>query len=303
MKKIILLLFLFLSLSAKEITPNEVYSKVMIIQDRVYCLLKYYGVKHDHKGIIARNEVNVNLKPRSVWQKSYEVFIKLNMLRSAHGFPIVTPVNILPVLHLNPNLVYEQAERILTELDLFMFQLGIKCKPTIKVKNYRSKTSLDVYNAFGHVSASLDELNKNSVTSSYVFAENMRIYDDITLLLEALDIEDHTIPKKKNKSASYKENLNVGLKTLEKIKQLQIVAGVDFIDFTNYKRVDPDIGDVFSVTEMILAELQTLKAYLHIEAITPPAVHYDSKTQAEVYQLMSWNLRKLELIKSLIRSR
>jgi hypothetical protein len=50
---------------------------------------------------------------------------------------------------------------------------------------------------------------------------------------------------------------------------------------------------------MIIAELQTIKAYLGIPNITPAAAQYQLKTPAEVDQLMSWNLRKLNLIHSL----
>ena len=54
---------------------------------------------------------------------------------------------------------------------------------------------------------------------------------------------------------------------------------------------------------MILSELQTIKAYIGLKTITPAAVTYKTKTPPEVDQLMSWNLRKLELINTLSRGR
>jgi len=55
------------------------------------------------------------------------------------------------------------------------------------------------------------------------------------------------------------------------------------------------------MTQMVLAELQTIKAYIGIDTITPGAARYTTKTPAEVDQLMGWNLRKLDLIKSIVR--
>ncbi len=48
---------------------------------------------------------------------------------------------------------------------------------------------------------------------------------------------------------------------------------------------------------MIIAELQTIKAYIGLKHyITPVATTYRDKTPAHVEQLMSWNLRKVSLI-------
>ena len=303
MKKLLLLLIMLtLSLSAKSMTPNEVYSQVMLIQEEVHYLLKYYNTPHDHDGIMERVHVRTKLKPRNVWQKSYEIMVKINILRNEYNLPTVEPVNMAPVLDLNPDLVYEQTQRILTELKIFRVRLGIKDR-VYKLKTYKGKTPLDVYIGLSHVSASLDELNKGGVTPSFVFGENMRVYDDISLVLQYFNIEDKTIPAKKNIEATPTDTFNVGMKTLERIKQLQIIAGIDFVDFNDFKKDVSTPSEVFGITQMILSELQTIKAYLGLKTITPAATAYKTKTPAEVNQLMSWNLRKLELIKSLTRSR
>jgi hypothetical protein len=299
-KQFLTLILLFSLSTAKEITPNEVYAEVMQITDEIHEILKYFDVEHDHEGIIKRNELNLKLEPRNVWQKSYEVMVKINILRDRHNMPIVEPVNIAPLKNLNPDLVYEQTQRILAELHIFKTRVGI-ADHEHKKYSFKSKTPLDVYNAIGHVSASFDELNGGGVTPSFVFGENMRVYDDITMIIEHLDIEDKTIPAKKNISATPTDTFEVGMKTLEKIKQLQISVGINFVDFSDFQKEESTPSEVFGITQMIIAELQTLKAYLGISTITPAAKQYDNKTPSEVHQLMSWNLRKLELIKSLNR--
>jgi len=205
-----------------------------------------------------------------------------------------------PVLHLNPDLVYEQTQRIQAELKIFFTRESIEF-PKIKRKTYKGKTPLDVFVGLSYVSASFDELNGGRFTPSYVFGEQMRLYDDITLILQHLQISDKTIPKKKNIDATPSDVFKESMKILEKIKQLQIIAGIEFVDFKEFQKGNETPGEVYTITQMILAELQTIKAYLEIDLITPAATKYRTKTPAEVEQLVSWNLRKLNLIKSLIK--
>lgn len=301
--RLLLLLFIVTGLYAKtrEITPSDVYAQVDLIKREVYYLLDYYKIPYDKSKIDKEaNSILTKMKPRNVWQKSYEVLIKINFLRSTHKLPIIEPVNMMPVLHLNPDLVYEQTQRIQTELHIFAIRKNISL-PKFKIKAFTKKVPSDVFRGFTAISLAFDILNKKALTPSHVFGENMRIFDDITLILTALNIEDKTIPSKKNKKATPHDTFIIAQKTLEKIKQLQILAGIDYVDFSTYKKNSPTPSDVFSLSEMIIAELQTLKAYLGITTITPPAHRYKDKTPAEVDQLMHWNLRKLELIDTLIK--
>jgi len=283
---------------AKQITPSEVYGQVMLISKEIHQLLNHFEVDHDHDGILNRVKINTKLKPRNVWQKTYEIMVKINILRSEHNLPTIEPVNMTPVLNLNPDLVYEQTQRILTEFNIFQHRLGIK-QNTFEAKVFKGKTPLDVYIGLSRISASIDELNKGGVTPSFVFGENIRVYDDIGLILQYLNIADKTIPAKKNIKATPNDTFNTGMKILEKIKQLQIIAGIDFVDFSGFRKENQTPSEVFSLTQMIIAELQTIKAYLGIDTITSAATQYKTKTPVEVDQLMSWNLRKLELINSL----
>jgi len=298
MKKVILIFLLCFSLSARTITPNDVYAEVMVISQEVHYLLKYYGIKPNHVEIEERTKISTNLKPRNVWQITYEIMVKINVLRQEYRLPVIEPVNMAPVLHLNPDLVYEQTQRIQTELKIFMIREGIKL-PKLYRKTYTGKTPSDVYIGLNRISALFDELNGGRFTPSYVFGEQMRLYDDITLILQHLHIDDKTIPKKKNIDATPSDVFKESIKILDKIKQLQILAGISFVNFDESLKGKKTPGEVYTITQMILAELQTIKAYLGIELITPAAIMYSTKTPVEVEQLVSWNLRKLNLIHSL----
>ena len=297
MKTLLLMMLFAYNLLAGTITPNEVYSQVMLINKEVHSLLEHYGIKHSDK---EQSKIVVNLKPRDVWQKTYEIAVKINILRASYNLPIIEPVNMAPVLHLNPDLVYEQTQRILTELKIFETREGIHIVHT-KAQKFSDKVPLDVFVGLTQVSLALDALNGAKFTPSYVFGEQMRVHDDITTILDELNIEDNTIPDKKNREDMPKDVYAKSLKVLDKIKQLQIGAGINFVDFSTFKkegmRITPN--EVYTMTEMIIAELQTLKAYLGIKSITPPASIYRTKTPAEASQLVGWNLRKLKLIHSL----
>jgi len=299
MKKLILLIFLTFNLSAREITPSDVYAQVVLIEQEINYMLDYYKIEYNEEKIKRDVKIYAKLKPRDVWQKSYEIMVKINMLRNAHHFPSISPVNMVPVLHLNPNLVYEQTQRIMTEINIFEYMNSIKIKK-FELKHYMGKTPLDVFNGLSYISSALDRINKSSFTPSYVFAQNMRIYDDLSLILGKLNITDNTIPAKVNPKATPKDTFDTGIKILEKIKQLQILAGIGFVDFSSFKKQKATSSDVFTITQMIIAELQTIKAYLGIENITPEAKLYKSKTPVEVDQLMSWNLRKLNLVSNIV---
>lgn len=302
MKNLFLLLLITLSLSAKNITPNEVYSQVMLITEEMHFLLKHYSIEHDHEGILKRTNISTKLKPRNVWQITYEIMVKINILREEYDLPIIEPVKMAPILNLNPDLVYEQTQRILTELNIFKIREGV-ISPKFEIKKYKGKTPLDVFIGLTHVSFSFDELNGGRFSPSYVFGEQMRLYDDITRILQYLRIPDKTIPKKKNINATPEDVFNESMKALSKIKQLQISVGLDFVDFREFKKGNESPGEVYTITQMIIAELQTIKAYLGIKDITASATRYNTKTPIEVEQLVSWNLRKLNLIHSLNKGR
>ena len=168
--KILLLMMLFVwTLSAKNITPSDVYAQVMLIKQEVYGLLQHYHVKYNPKEIKKESQIVAKLKPRDVWQKTYEIAVKINILRQTHNLPLIEPVNMAPVLHLNPDLVYEQTQRILTELKIFETRENITIHHS-KVQKFRGKIPLDVFNGLTQVSIALDTLNGGKFTPSIVKA-------------------------------------------------------------------------------------------------------------------------------------
>jgi len=301
MKKIVLIFLLPFALLAKTITPNDVYAQSILIEKHIHFLLKLYGLKHHHADIIKRTELHTKLKPRNAWQKSYEIMVKVNMLRASHNLSRIEPVGMEPVEQLNPDMVYGQTQRILAELEIYEVRKGIEV-PKFQLNVYKNKTPLDVYNTFARVSAALDELNGAELSPSYVFAETMRIYDDLTIVLKHLHIKDDTIPSVRLQKATPKDSLIVSMALLEKLQKLQRSVGIKTVNFSSFNKVNPRPSDVYSITGMIIAELQPIKAYMGLTtSVTPPAKKYFEKVPADIEQLMNWNLRKISLVKNLDR--
>ena len=92
------------------------------------------------------------------------------------------------------------------------------------------------------------------------------------------------------------------MKVLEKLQNLQHSVGIKTVDFSVFDKEKATPSDVYTITGMILAELQPIKAYIGLTtSVTPPALSYTKKVPADIEQLMGWNLRKLSLIINLDR--
>jgi hypothetical protein len=293
MIKFFIVLVCVISLSARDITPNEVYAQVIVMEQELNSVLDYYGVKVDSRNV---RIIRTTLKPRNVWQLTYELSIKMNMLRIQNKLPTIEPVNMEPVLNLNLDLVYEQTQRILTEIRIFKYREGI-LDENIVVQKYTNKTLVDIFNALSRVSVEFDTINKSGFTPSYVFGETMRIYDDLSTILSHLRIQDNTIPAKRDEKATPRDTFNTSMKILDKIKRIQFSVGIETVDFSSFKNENPTPSDVFTITQMIIAELQTIKAYIGlVHYVTPAATFRTNKTPVDVDQLMNWNMRKIMLL-------
>jgi len=150
------------------------------------------------------------------------------------------------------------------------------------------------------VSVELDLLNGQEFTPSYVFGEAMRIYEDINLILQHLNIADKTEPPVKVIDAKPSMAFNTALKLLTKVSELEASIGFEGLDPAIFLRKNPSPGHVYEIAEMIISEIQVIKASLGIRyVISPAAKYYTLKTPAQVNQVLGWSLAKLTLISSL----
>ncbi len=301
MKKLCSLFLFFLFLPAAqaalvEMTPSHVYSQAMQIEKEMELLKKHFSITTSKKSY----PVTASLKPRHAWQKGYFILLKLNVLRSKNGLPRITPDTMEPVLVMQPGLVYEQTQRILTEFAIFKARLGITAQVS-PAQTYEGKKPIDVFNKLHQVSMQMDILNDEEISPTYVFAEVMRVYEDIVTLLRWLNIPDHTYPPAKMVDVAPKDSLVAAFELLHEIQRLQRDVGVERTDFSIFKKKDNVLpSDVINIVGMALAELQTVKATIDLTSfITRAAEYHEIKTPADVHQLLRWTTRKLRLIREL----
>ncbi|MCV6608677.1 MAG: hypothetical protein OIF32_10720 [Campylobacterales bacterium] len=295
MKKLFILCIFSLSLWGK-LSPSEVFTEVEKIEKEILIIKKALNI---NTKVSKPKRINTNLKPRHVWQKSYLLLMKVNVLRRKHQLPRIEEPGIEPVLDLNPDLVYEQTQRILTELRIFKTRKNIKktITPTTKARN---KNPIDVFNKMHQVSMEIDSLIGQQTAPSDVYSQVMRIYEDIGLILSNYGITDDTIPPAKNRDSKPKNAFLATMSLLEVIAQIQKKMGIEKTNFDPFIKDNIQPKDVINIVNMAIAELQPIKAYMEMKyAVTPPSKYYTRKIPADVEQLVKWNIDRLRLIKEI----
>jgi hypothetical protein len=277
-----------------EYTPSDVYTEALRIQGDVNIIASHFNVKK----VATQAVVQTRLKPRNAWQKTYEIMVKINILREKHGLPRIEEVQIKPLKNLDPGLTHEQIRRILTELDIFMTRVGIASRSP-KAKRQKSKSPADVYNLLNAISIQLDAINGESFTPSHVFAQSMRLLDDLNFILARLNVHERIGPPNKEIEVQPKSVYYTALLMMKEIHRLQMMASIEPIDFQRFKTGKINPADVFEMSQMLLAELQPVKAHLQIVNVTTPAQDYSGKTPSDVKQVFGWALRKISQIHSL----
>ena len=282
--------------AAAEITPSDVYSQARRVELDVQALMEHMDVP----AMAVAEPVKADLLPRHVWQKGYFILTKLAAFRRKNGLPVSTVRSVEPVLELDPAQVFEQTQYILTELTILKRRLGVAGK-TPPARPAHNKRPVDVFNLLHQVSLDLETLNREEISPSYVFAEVMRVFEDVNTLLHRLGLEDTTYPPEKLPLVTPLQSQGAAFELLAEVQRLQRDAGIPRTDLSVFRKRDEVLpADVFNLVGMALAEIQPLKARLELQRnITPPAEYYEGKTPADVHQLLIWVTRKLRLIQSL----
>lgn len=294
---LILYLIIVTPCIAKEVSIDDVYQQAYRINEEIEILKNHFGIKE----MIQVAPIYANFTSSHTWQKTYEILFKLNVLRKEYDLPVIAVPAREPKLRPKPQIVFEQALRILTEIEIIKYQLDIT-KKSSSPPEFSGKTLADNFNLMNHISYQIDLLTGSSFTPSYVFAQAMRISEDVNSILDSLNIQDDTIPPPKQNDAILNDAFKTALQLLQEIKrieQLGDVQGIETYPFEKMTTITP--AEVFNITGIILAELQGIKARLNLShELTPVAEFYENKTPDNVKQIFDWCLRKLRLVTTLI---
>jgi hypothetical protein len=290
----LLLAFSSVSYALTEITPSDVYRKTVEISREVELIRKHFNSPKT----LDPERSAIFMRPRNTWLKSYEILVKINILRVNNQLPRVAEVALQPLKDFDPSLVYEQMIRVLSELTIVKDRIGINGQIQPVEKQFK-KTVSDNYYLLETISIQLDGIIGKSFTPSFVFAQNMRILEEVNTLLAELNIRERTGPPNRDENAEPKDVFKVSLEMLDEVKRLQRIAGIESIDLSSFHKTNIAPKDVFNLTGLILSELQPIKAYLRISKVTPAANIYHDKRPVDVLQLIGWALRKIKKIRTL----
>ncbi len=210
-----------------EITPSEVYSQMMQVDKEVDLLKKHFGISRKKEADV----YNAVLRPRHVWAKSYLIMVKINVLRNKIGLPRNEPNYMEPELDPSPGLVFEQGRRLLAEMQILKKHLGITADAGA-MQQVSGKRPIDVFNMLHHISYQFDVLNDEEIDPDYVFAEVMRIHEDIVTVLRSLQLRDKTYPPAKEQKVKPADSLQAAFALMHEIQRLQRSAGIVCIDFS-----------------------------------------------------------------------
>jgi hypothetical protein len=280
----------------RTITPSEVFAETVRLEKEVTLLKTHLGLRE----IRPAEVTHANLQPRHSWQKMYIIHSKINLFRRQQGFPVQAVQSMQPVLSLEPLLVYEQTQRLLTEMQLLKMRLGIQGDvPPQEV--IPGQQPIDVFNKLHFVSVQWDVILHAGTHLNPLYAEAKRIDADVDTLLNALQISDLAYPPAKKGAVTPDELLESSFLIMAEVQRLQQVAKLPIVDFEPFRHPAEVSGvEVWNMMGFILAELQTVKASLGLlQQLTPVAEYTEEKNPAVVLQLMGYVTHKLRLIRSL----
>ncbi|WP_130470533.1 hypothetical protein [Candidatus Magnetaquicoccus inordinatus] len=276
-------------------TPSHVYAEALRLEKEVEILKSHFGITE----VRQTEPVVAQLQPRHPWQKSYLIFRKINLFRRQHGFPEQAAQSLQPVLNLEPHLVYEQTQRLLTEMQLLKLRLGIT-KSVPPQELIADKQPADVFNKLHFISVQWDLLLRAATTTNELYAEVKRIDADVDTIMDALHISDQAFPPANRGTVSLSELLASSFTLLTEVQRLQQLAAIPRIDFEPFRHPkEISLADVWNMIGFILAELQTVKASLGLHKhLTPVAEYYEEKSPAVLQQLLGYVTHKLHLIRA-----
>lgn len=298
MMKRILSIFLIVSsaLLSVEITPSEVYREAVKIEKEIDIIKNHFNIKEKLKP----KTIKAKLYPRHSFQFGYILLARINDYREEVDLSITIEADIAPAESLNPNDVYDQTQRILLELRVLKKRMGINKK--IKyVQKFRNKTPADVSNKLLESIYSINSLIGERINPNHVFAQVIRLKEDIDLILQALNIRDTSVPPEKNPGATPKDAFKAVEKLIDRINEIQKNIGIKRVSLEPFKPKGEVIPlNVYIGLNIAISELRTIKAYLEMyNSITPSSKRYKNKTPADVENVAGWCRNQLMLVRSL----
>ncbi|MDD2760655.1 MAG: hypothetical protein PHH11_10230 [Methylomonas sp.] len=244
--------------TVSEFTADSVYAQALQIEKEV-ALLKRFT---DNATVIAYTPVKADLKPSHIWQKAYEIQLKLSIFRHRQGLPGFSPVTREPELNVSLRATWGQMLRTQAEITSIKAYLGIQEMVT-PAAPVQGKRLIDVFDKLNQISYELDSLNGEAIGPRYIYAQVIRFNEDVNAILHKTRTEDTAVPPPGKPDASIQDLLAATFSLLSDVQRLQRQLGIATTDFGEFRKTDKVASpDVFNLVILCLTELETIKAQL-----------------------------------------
>ncbi|CAK0757727.1 putative PilJ domain-containing protein [Azospirillaceae bacterium] len=284
---------------------NEIYAQCVLIEQETNLFLRHFG--ETTAPLIT--PINTDLHLRHLWYKFDAIFERMNALRRIHRIPAVSAVGLYPTTRIEVIYVWAQTQRMLTEMQILRRFLGIRADispPLLNSPNHADapKQLIDVFNKLHQIQNAWDIMLSGVLGFSVIFAETMRLNDDIDAIINHLAIIDRTAPPPTPLSApTYNDIIDAAFLMMTEVEHIQLKLGIDSPDIAPFHPItSATVGDILSVLNLALAEMQPIKAKVGLRrTITPPAEFYDHKKSIETLRLIGYLTAKLRQIRITLR--
>ena len=275
---------------ASNVTPSHVFQATLDLIAEIEILREGMAVA-DYPG---EAEPQEGRAPVHAYAKASEVLEKVARVQNRLGMEAVDP-GFIPVKQIVPADVLDQVHRSTEEIRKIKSQLVIE--ETIEPAPLANgKTASLVYKNLGDASLLLNGLVGRPITPSDVFGRLEYVYDDMELIATNLKASlNRELPAVEGRK-SPKDVARLILRASYKTIDLQNRLGMDAsnVPQLTFVRVTP--AENFEVTNILLAEMNRIKAHLNIDLPHEPRPVPRGKRPTDVFAQIARILRNLDML-------
>ena len=276
--------------SESNVTPSHVFQATLDLIAEIEILREGMAVV-DYPG---EAEPQEGRAPVHVYAKASEVLEKVARVQSRLGMEEVDP-GFIPVKEIVPADVLGQVHRSTEEIRKIKSQLVIEETPE-PAPFVNGKTPSLVYKNLGDASLLLNALVGRPITPNDVFGRLEYVYDDMELIAANLRVSLNRELSAVDGRRSPKDVARLILRASYKIIDLQNRLGMDAsnVPQLTFVRVTP--AENFEVTNILLAEMNRIKAHLNIDLPHEPRPVPRGKRPTDVFAQVAQILRNLDIL-------
>jgi len=254
-------LILFSGTSAAAVTPSDVYRKVSMINAEIQLIRNELGVKKE----IREPVLQIHKMPVHVYIKSIELFNKISKLQKKHGIASSAPPEV-PIQTITPENVISVINRIYDEVVRIKKHLGIN--QSIKnIALYSGRTPSNVYENIWQASYLIDGMIK-AINPTEVFENTLRVQSELNLIANHLKVELPNVLGEPQSGKTPKQVHLQGYINLHKFSLLEEQLKMEVSRVPAYPKTKISPSDVYDTTNLMLAEINRIKAHLGIKQST-----------------------------------